>query len=107
MSHNHCDENECCESHGSCCCHHHHHHNDDESHDGHFSKQLLELADEAWMEVLKEKIKEKIIASSGGHLDKLAALVTETNHMRWNNKMTADRACEDFKKKLCDLFHQK
>lgn len=52
--------------------------------DVHVAK-FLQLADEAWTEVLKEKIKEHIRAESKG-LDQFAKLVAEANYERWKTK---------------------
>lgn len=70
-----------------------------------YSKKFLELADQAWMEVLKEKIKEQI-KSSSKNLDELARIVTEANHERWKKKMDAKGSCASFEEKLCDFFSQ-
>lgn len=102
----HCHDETC--SHKKCCsckpgetcgcqCHHGQEH-------GHFSDQLLGLADEAWMELLKEKIKQKIQETTGQHLDQLASLVATANHNRWNSKMELMKNKEDFEAKLGDFF---
>lgn len=95
-------DHSCCHE-DSCDAHHHHHH-----HHGHedFADQLIDLADEAWMEVLKDKIKENISASSE-HLDQLAKMVTEVNKERWINKMSAKKQSDDFKEKLHSFFSPK
>lgn len=85
------------------------HHWDDSCQHGHrdpehFSDQLLKMADEAWMELLKEKIKQKIEETTGPHLDKLAAIVAQANHDRWNNKMGIIRGKDTFESKLDDYF---
>ncbi len=88
---------------GSCscsCCKDHHHH--DEA--CHFHEELLELADDAWMELLKEKIKAQIQAVSGSHLDELAKLVNETNHARWHNIFAEKRNEESYKERLHNFF---
>lgn len=90
-------------SHGDSCCsspHHHHHHEEDS-----FSRQLLELADEAWMEVLKEKIKDQIREHNGANLEKLAQIVAETNNHRWKNKLDQKHSCNAFKDKLHEFFN--
>lgn len=56
------------------------------------------------MEVLKDKMKEKIIASNGKKLDQIAATVTEANNERWKHKMAAKRLCEEFKQKIHAAF---
>lgn len=52
--------------------------------DVHVAK-FLQLADEAWTEVLKEKIKEHIKAESKA-IDQFAKLVAEANYERWKKK---------------------
>lgn len=97
-AHHHHDES--CHHHEEacdCCCHHHHK----------YSEELLNLADEAWMEVLKEKIKEQIKSTSAQHLDQLAKLVTETNHERWKYKMEERGNGESFEERLRALLMQK
>lgn len=86
----------------NCCCH------KQEKDDGccHFSDQLLELADDAWMELLKEKIKTQIEKVSGKHLDDLAKLVNEANHERWHEIFADRRHNDDYKEKLREYFHQ-
>lgn len=68
-----------------------------------FSKQLLELADEAWMEVLKEKIKDNI-KKNDNKIDQLAKLVSEANALRWHSKMAKEKNCSDYQEKLDQLF---
>ena len=74
------------------------------------AKKLLEIADMAWVELLKEKIKEHIKANDP-KLDELAKIVSEANHHRWKHKMEsvrcssgASKCCDDYKKKLQELF---
>ena len=65
--------------------------------------EFLELADEAWMEALKEKIKSHILLHDK-KLDELAHLISETNHERWQRKMSKKRACAEYHEKLQGLF---
>lgn len=94
----HCHDESCSKEHHQepcgCCCHEHQH----------FSDQLLEMADEAWMEVLKDKIKQKIEDTTGQHLDQLATLVATANHNRWINKMGVINGKDEFKNKLDEYF---
>lgn len=76
-------------------------------HEGGFAHELLDLADQAWMEVLKEKIKENIRSGCCDHLNELAALVTETNKNRWKNKMAKKQNCEQFAERLKEIFKNK
>ena len=112
MSHE-CQDS-CCESH-----HHHHHHGhcheengccchdecDEHHHHGKFSRELLELADEAWMEVLKEEIVNEIRKTSGDHIKKMAKLVNETNHERWKELMAERKGLAEFEDKLKGLLY--
>lgn len=82
------------------CCHHHH--DSEDSCD--FSKQLLGLADEAWTEVLKEKIKKKIEESNGKKLDQLAQIVSDANNARWHAKLAKKKGCSDFHEKIRNFF---
>lgn len=117
MSHKHCSK------HGHCkeCCHHHEGecshgestcscscHQASEGHEGYddFAHELIEMADEAWMEVLKEKLIEHIESTDGANLDKLAKLVTETNKERWKHKLAKKRGCKNFREQLCQFFGQ-
>lgn len=68
-----CEDQDC-----GCSCHHH---------GQKYSDELLALADEAWMELIKDKIKEEIKKNSGEHIDRIASLVAKTNHARWKFKM--------------------
>lgn len=111
MSHNH--EEGCCHGHHH---HHqgsgagHHHHDDDEccehehedEHD--FAHQLIAIADDAWMELLHEKIKKQIEISDGANLDKLAKLVSEANRERWNHKLAINKNATDYKNNLDQFF---
>lgn len=107
-------DNSCCcsgKSGCSCCC-------DCSCHDGGCHEEedccngasLLELADEAWTELLKEKIKGHILANDH-KLDELAKLVSDANHKRWANKLKQDKCsadydncCDEFEEQLCKLF---
>lgn len=64
---------------------------------------MLALADAAWMEVLKEKMKDYIKANDH-KIDELAKIVCETNHLRWQSKMAKQKAKMDFDQKLKGLF---
>jgi hypothetical protein len=67
---------------------------------GKYADDLLHLADQAWMEVLKEKIKEEINLNAGEHLTKLAKLISSSNHARWRDKMQGKKDYEDFETQL-------
>jgi hypothetical protein len=63
-------------------------------------EKLLCLADEAWREVVKEKIKAEIEKTAGQKLDKVAKLVAEANHRRWAHLIEGKQKCDDFKTQL-------
>lgn len=110
--HHHHGEGCCCHHHEEACCHEgvcHHHHAHDLHHHAHdhqqdFAHELIEMADQAWMEVLKEKIKEQIKTTSGSNLDQLAKLVAEANHERWKHKMSLQKDVHTYQEKLAAFF---
>lgn len=65
---------------------------------------FLELADEAWKEVLKEKIKAKIVAKKGEHLEKLAELIATANGEKWKHKIADKIKGNEFKDNLKEFF---
>jgi len=67
--------------------------------------KFLELADEAWMEVLKEKIMDHI-RSSDSKIEELAKIVSETNRLRWQSKLAKLKNCEEYERKLNELMGQ-
>lgn len=109
MSHHHChgscphhgpvmghEEGSCCSCHTcKCPCH---------GHQGKYADELLKLADEAWMEVLKEKIKDEIRQHSGDHLTETAKLVAQANHVRWKEKLQSRKDLQDFEDRLRNLI---
>jgi hypothetical protein len=100
-----CEEGSCCppkKETCSCCCHEHHHHHEEESCDK--SSYFLRLADEAWSEVLKEKIKEHILSTQEKRMNELAKIISEGNNERWKLKMEKKNGCIEFEEKLCDFF---
>lgn len=80
----------CTNSHCQCACHQ----------QCKYSDELLKLADDAWMELLKEKIKEDILQNAGDQLTRLAKLVSTANHARWKDKMQSKKDHEDFESQL-------
>src|ERR1700721_2272066 len=70
------------------------------------ASDFLAIADEAWMEVLKDKIKEHILATQNDRMTELAKIVSETNNQRWRNKMEKKHGCMEFKEKLSRFFGQ-
>lgn len=99
--HHHHQHGSCCGAESCCCCG-----GQDECHDhlGDFASDLLELADEAWMCLLKDKIKEQILATNGKHLDELAKLVAGSNNERWKLKMAKKNTMQGFRAKMESFF---
>ncbi len=96
------DENCACACHTQHeCCHHHHdaHHEEKNKVD-----YFLELADEAWEEVLKEKIKEYIRGTQNDSMVKLAKMVAEANHKRWRNNIEQEQEEHYFMEELQKFF---
>lgn len=80
----------------------HYHHDHEEG--CHCAEKFLEIADEAWREVLKEKIKDKIISYKGEHMDKLAEMIAKANGEKWKHKISAKIKCNEFKDNLKGFF---
>ena len=97
------------EQEGSCKCgcgcdpHAHHHHHGEEG-GCNCAEKFLELADEAWKEVLKEKIKAKILTHKGEHMEKLAELIATANGEKWKLMISAKTKCTNFKDNLKEFF---
>lgn len=68
-----------------------------------YAQKFLELADHAWMELLKEKVKEHT-ARLSPHMDELARLIAESNHERWKKKMENESCSDGFQEKLNQFF---
>ena len=93
---------------GGCNCgcsqsNHGHHHHDEEG-GCNCAEKFMQLADEAWREVLKEKIKAKILAHKGDHMEKLAEIVSMANGEKWKYIISAKTKCHKFKDELKDFF---
>jgi hypothetical protein len=67
--------------------------------------QLVAVADQAWLEVLKEKIMDHI-RSSDSKIDQIAEIVAEANHHRWQNKLSEKQNCANYAKRLIELLRQ-
>jgi hypothetical protein len=48
---------------------------------------LYELADEAWSELMKEKVKKALEKIQGEHMNKTAQVIAEARLAYWGNKM--------------------
>lgn len=90
---------------GGCTCSHGHECSHDHDQQD-FAIQLIEMADQAWMEVLKDKIKEHVQAASTKNLDELAKLVADANHERWKTKMAKEKGRKEFREKVTAFFNK-
>jgi len=93
-----------CGSDCKCGCNSHGHHH----HDGECKcvEKFLEIADDAWREVLKEKIKAKIIDKKNDHMEKLAEMIAMANGSKWKHKISAKANDEEFKENLKKFFSE-
>ncbi|HNB23492.1 MAG TPA: hypothetical protein PKZ32_13810 [Candidatus Melainabacteria bacterium] len=67
-------------------------------------EKLLCLADEAWKEVLKDKIKKEIEKSAGAKLDALAQIVAGANHQKWTHMIEGKQKCDEYKNQIKEAF---
>lgn len=65
---------------------------------------VFQLANEAWAELLKEKMKEEYEKTMGDHLQKLAETGVEGCMKHWQAKMQSMKECEAFKQKVNDTM---
>ena len=91
-----CEEKSCCESNKeseccsekSCC--------EDDSK----GKMMMEIANEAWTELMKDKMKAAYEKAKGDKMDKVAHISVEACMAYWANKMKSQAAWEEFEEKL-------
>lgn len=67
------------------------------------AQKMLELADRAWVEVLKDLIKEDILANNPKIKD-LAKVVSDANGQRWHLKIQESRAKAAFEDKFNSIM---
>ena len=67
-------------------------------------EKLLCLADQAWMELVKEKIKAEIDANCGEDLKKLAGIVAKANRDKWHAMVAGKQRCEEFNNDVKTFF---
>lgn len=73
----------------------------------HCEEKFLKLADEAWMEVLKDKIKCQIEKNQCESMDKLAEIIATTNTDKWKHQIMIKSKCEEYKNTLKEFFSSK
>lgn len=67
--------------------------------------KLLALADEAWLEVLKERIKD-IIASHDSKIEEMAQIIAQANRERWHDKIDQKLNKDEYLTRLEALLHR-
>jgi hypothetical protein len=101
------ESNGCAQEKCHCPCHFEHeesHQEGQEYSDEMKANYFLELADEAWEEVLKEKIKEYILKTQNDQMGRLAKIIAEGNHQRWRNRMESKQGSKHFMEEICKFF---
>ena len=83
-----CKKDNCCES--------------EKSH----SAMIIDLANSAWAELMKEKMKKAYEKTMGGKMDKIAALGVEANIDFWQGKMKEKAKWSEFEEKLNDAMKE-
>lgn len=86
-----------CSCHSCTCCSGH------EQEEGCNPERLLAVADMAWLEVLKEKIKQNILASDH-RIDAIAKIVGESNREYWQLEMAKAKIDEKYECKLSSIM---
>lgn len=66
--------------------------------------KLLCLADQAWHDLLKEKIKAQIEEHAGEKLDKLAGVVATANHKKWSNLIQQKVNCGSYQDEVKEIM---
>jgi hypothetical protein len=92
----------CCEEQSKCSCSCH---QSSQNCSKCYSEELLALADEAWTELVKAKIKKQIEAHSGEHLEELAKIVSDANHERWQHILAGKQVRNEYQVELGNFFH--
>ncbi|MDR3543993.1 MAG: hypothetical protein P4L69_24020 [Desulfosporosinus sp.] len=67
-------------------------------------ERLLALADDAWMELLKEKMKTEIEKTNGPHMNNIAKLVVDANCAKWGSMIQVKVKCNEYKESLKALM---
>lgn len=102
-----CSEEKACCSKEKCCASHQQKSTCQAEESGDMSQYLMEVADQAWSEVLKDKIKEYILSTQNDRMTELAKIVAEGNNARWRMKMEKKQGCMSFKEQLGRFFSKK
>jgi len=63
-------------------------------------KYMMGLADEAWEELMKDKMKLALQKAKGEKMDKVAQIAVEGCIAYWSNKMKEESSWTEFEEKL-------
>jgi hypothetical protein len=55
------------------------------------NSMLMDIGDEAWMELMKEKMKKHLEKTNGANMDKIAQIAVEIGTEMWKNKMMQEQ----------------
>ena len=87
-----CGEESCCAAKSAeCCC---------EEESKSMGKMMMDLANEAWSELMKEKMKAAYEKAVGDKMNKSSQASVEACMAYWNNKMKEQASCAEFEEKL-------
>ena len=87
---NECCDEKCCSESCQCSC--------EETND--ISKEIMQLADKAWEELMKEKMKAAYEKAIGERMNKVAQVGIEASIAYWGSKMKAQSSWAEFEEKL-------
>jgi len=66
--------------------------------------EMMRLGNEAWAELMKEKMKKVYEKKNGEKMNKVAEVVVDGCSGYWHHMMQGKASCEEFKGKLRDAF---
>ena len=71
---------------------------------GKMTNNIKTFANDAWAELLKDKIKEQFEIKVGAKMDKIAEVAADASIEYWKHKVEAKDACKDYERKLFDAI---
>ena len=95
-----CDETNCCRSEAQECC------SESCGEEKSHSAMILEFANDAWAELMKEKMKAAYEEAVGEKMSKVAKIGVEACMAYWQNKMRSEAASAEFEEKLAKAMSE-
>jgi hypothetical protein len=95
-----CKEEGCCSTKGCCCETSCGHNEEGFKTECEVTNGMMKLANEAWGELLKEKMKKVYDKKNGEHMNKLAEVLVDTCTAYWHGKMQEKAKCAEFTEKI-------